>query len=94
MAGLRRADAPQPGPIGVHGRTFYVHIEPNGDVHPCAQHGADFPPKNIVARRARRRAAHAQHHDCGDCFSAYLNERKALFGLRPAALLEMCARRG
>jgi MoaA/NifB/PqqE/SkfB family radical SAM enzyme len=72
---------------------FYVHIEPNGDVHPCAQHSADFAPKNIVRDGLEAALVHVQRHDCRDCFSAYLNERKALFGLRPAALLEM-ARRG
>jgi MoaA/NifB/PqqE/SkfB family radical SAM enzyme len=72
---------------------FYVHIEPNGDVHPCVQHGAAFTPGNIPRDGLEAALARARHHDCGDCFSAYLNERKALFGLRPAALLEL-ARRG
>ncbi len=71
----------------------YIHIEPNGDVHPCGQHNAAFAPKNIARDGLEAALAHVQRHDCGDCFSAYLNERKALFGLRPAALLEM-ARRG
>jgi hypothetical protein len=35
----------------------------------------------------------ASRHECGDCFIAYLNERKLLFGLQPAALYAM-ARRG
>ena len=72
---------------------FYVHIEPNGDVHPCAQHTASFTPRNVVDDGLEAALAHVQRHDCGDCFGAYLNERKALFGLRPMALLEM-ARRG
>ena len=72
---------------------MYVHIEPNGDVHPCGQHGAAFTPKNIAHDGLEAALAHVQRHDCGDCFSAYLNERKALFALRPAALLEL-ARRG
>lgn len=72
---------------------YYIHIEPNGDVHPCAQHGADFVPKNIVRDGLEAALTQVQHHDCSDCFSAYLNERKALFGLRPTALWEM-ARRG
>jgi MoaA/NifB/PqqE/SkfB family radical SAM enzyme len=71
---------------------FYVHIEPNGDVHPCGQHGASMTPKNIVCDGLEAALAHVQRHDCGDCFSAYLNERKAVFGLRPAALLEMMRR--
>jgi MoaA/NifB/PqqE/SkfB family radical SAM enzyme len=71
---------------------FYVHIEPNGDVHPCVQHDAAFTPGNIVRDGLATALAQAQDHDCGDCFSAYLNERKALFGLRPAALLELVRR--
>jgi len=72
---------------------FYIHIEPNGDIHPCAQHNASFTPKNIVRDGLEDALGHVQQHDCGNCFSAYLNERKGLFALRPNALLEM-ARRG
>jgi MoaA/NifB/PqqE/SkfB family radical SAM enzyme len=72
---------------------FYIHIEPNGDIHPCAQHGASFTPKNIVRDGLEAALDHVQQHDCGNCFSAYLNERKELFALRPHALMEM-ARRG
>jgi MoaA/NifB/PqqE/SkfB family radical SAM enzyme len=72
---------------------YYIHIEPNGDVHPCAQHTADFQPKNIARDGLEAALTHVQRHDCGDCFSAYLNERKALFAMRPMALWEM-ARRG
>jgi pyrroloquinoline quinone biosynthesis protein E len=84
---VRRAD----GSSCMAGR-FYVHIEPNGDVHPCAQHGASFTPRNIARDGLEAALANVQRHDCGDCFSAYLNERKALFGLRPGALLEMVRR--
>lgn len=71
---------------------FYVHFEPNGDVHPCGQHGATFTPRNILRDGLDAALTHVQRHDCGDCFSAYLNERKAVFGLRPAALLEVVRR--
>ncbi len=71
---------------------FYVHIEANGDVWPCGQHGANFTPKNIILHGLMEALRHVRHHDCGDCFSAYLNERKAVFGLRPAALLEIVRR--
>lgn len=71
---------------------FYVHIEPNGDVHPCGQHGASLTPKNIVRDGLESALTHVQQHDCGNCFSAYLNERKALFGLRPHAVLDMVRR--
>jgi len=72
---------------------FYVHVEPNGDVHPCNQHDAHFEPKNLVRDGFEAALVHAQRHDCGDCFCVYLNERKAVFGMKPAALWEM-ARRG
>jgi MoaA/NifB/PqqE/SkfB family radical SAM enzyme len=72
---------------------FYVHIEPNGDVHPCNQHDAAFTPRNILRDGLEAALANAQNHDCGDCYCAYLNERKAVFGMRPLALWEM-ARRG
>jgi MoaA/NifB/PqqE/SkfB family radical SAM enzyme len=71
----------------------YVHIEPNGDVHPCVMHGAPFEPLNILRDGLEAALRRAQRHECGDCWSAYLNERKLVFGLRPSALLEM-ARRG
>jgi MoaA/NifB/PqqE/SkfB family radical SAM enzyme len=70
----------------------YVHIEPNGDVHPCVMHGARFQPKNVVRDGLEESLRNARRHDCGDCFSAYLTERKLVFGLRPAALLEVLRR--
>jgi MoaA/NifB/PqqE/SkfB family radical SAM enzyme len=84
----RRADD---GPQCMAGR-FYIHIEPNGDVHPCVQHNAAFTPKSIARDGLEAALTHVQRHDCRDCFSAYLNERKAVFGLRPAALMEMVRR--
>ncbi|HSJ96869.1 MAG TPA: hypothetical protein VLC53_07350, partial [Myxococcota bacterium] len=65
---------------------FYVHIEANGDVHPCQPHGATLAPRNVVRDGLEGALRHAARHDCGDCFHAYLNERKALFGLRPGAV--------
>ena len=70
----------------------YVHIEPNGDVHPCVMHGARFEPMNIVRDGLEPALRHVRRHDCGDCWSAYLNERKLAFGLRPQALLEIVRR--
>lgn len=72
--------------------SVYVHIEANGDVHPCVQSTAGFTPKNLIADGFEAALAHAQQHQCGDCYSAYLNERKALFGLRPAAVAEYLRR--
>jgi mycofactocin biosynthetic radical S-adenosylmethionine protein MftC len=71
---------------------FYVHIEPNGDVFPCVLQGSPFTPKNLLADGFEDALLNASHHTCGDCFLPYLNERKALFGLRPQAVLAWLAR--
>jgi MoaA/NifB/PqqE/SkfB family radical SAM enzyme len=81
---------PTPSPC-MAGR-FYVHLDPNGNLHPCQQHGASFQAKNVVRDGLVPALRHAQRHDCGDCFSTYLNERKALFAFRPAALREILRR--
>jgi MoaA/NifB/PqqE/SkfB family radical SAM enzyme len=70
----------------------YVHIEANGDVFPCVQSSAVFRPKNLIRDGYDAAFTHVQRHECGDCYSAYLNERKALFGLRPAAVVEYLRR--
>lgn len=71
---------------------FYIHIEPNGDVLPCKLHGATFAPKNVLTDGFEAALRHAQRHDCGDCFATFLSERKDLFRLKPAALLELIRR--
>jgi MoaA/NifB/PqqE/SkfB family radical SAM enzyme len=71
---------------------FYLHIEANGDVHPCGLHTGTFTPLNLRRDGFEAAVAHAQRHDCGDCCLAYLNERKAVFGLRPSALVEILRR--
>jgi MoaA/NifB/PqqE/SkfB family radical SAM enzyme len=71
---------------------FYVHIEPNGDVHPCVSHGANWKPKNILQDGLDAALRHTQRHNCGDCWTVYHNERKAVFGLRPSALWEVVRR--
>jgi MoaA/NifB/PqqE/SkfB family radical SAM enzyme len=71
---------------------FYVHIETNGDIWPCAQHGAHFRPKNILTDGLEEALRNARGHDCADCFSVYLNERKAVFGLNPRAIVEVVRR--
>ncbi len=70
----------------------YVHIEPDGDVHPCSLHAARFTPKNILVDGLEEAVRNASRHDCADCALAYLNERKAVFRLRPSALLEVVRR--
>lgn len=81
------------GPSRCMAGRFYVHIEANGDVLPCQQHGAAFEPKNAVKDGLVAALRHVRMHDCGDCWTAYLNERKLLFSLHPQALLAW-ARRG
>jgi MoaA/NifB/PqqE/SkfB family radical SAM enzyme len=83
---------PSDGPSTCMAGRFYVHIEPNGDVHPCGLHGGPFRPKNVVSDGLPAALQNARHHTCGDCSLAYLNERKAVFGLRPSALLEVVRR--
>ena len=83
---------PSPGDSRCMAAKFYIHIEANGDVWPCHQHGAQFIPKNIIRDGFEATLRHVQHHNCGDCFTTYLNERKAVFGLRPSALYEMIRR--
>ena len=71
---------------------FYLHIEPDGDVHPCGLHTGSFIPKNIVADGFQAALLHARRHDCADCSLTYLNERKAVFDLKPSALLQVIRR--
>ena len=70
----------------------YIHIEANGDVIPCVQHGATFQPNNVLRDGLIQALRHVQHHNCGDCWIPYLNERKLAFGLKPQALLEIVRR--
>ena len=71
---------------------FYFHIDPNGDVIPCIPHGADLAPKNILKDGLYEALRQVRYHNCGDCWSPYLNERKALFRLRPEAIIEFFKR--
>jgi MoaA/NifB/PqqE/SkfB family radical SAM enzyme len=71
---------------------YHVHFEANGDVHPCVLHKATLVPKNAVRDGLEEALRHVQQHDCGDCFTACLVERKLVFGLRPAAVLEALRR--
>ena len=70
----------------------YIHIDANGDVRPCVQHGGPFQPKNAVHDGLEEALRNAGHHECGDCWIAYLNERKLVFGLRPKALMAVLRR--
>lgn len=71
----------------------YVHIEPNGDIYPCGiTAGSSVTVKNIVRDGLEEALRAARHHHCQDCGMAYLNERKALFGLKPFAVRQMLRR--
>jgi MoaA/NifB/PqqE/SkfB family radical SAM enzyme len=70
----------------------YIHIEANGDVLPCMIHGANFSPKNVLEDGLEEAFRHVRRHNCGDCWRVYYNERKAVFGLRPGALLDVLRR--
>ena len=69
-----------------------THVDPDGDVHPCGQHRASFTPLNLRTHGLEAALLNARRHDCADCSSAYLNERRLLFALRPAAALESLRR--
>jgi MoaA/NifB/PqqE/SkfB family radical SAM enzyme len=71
---------------------FYFHIEADGDIWPCQQFEADYTPKNLVRDGVKEALMHARYHNCGNCYSVYLNERKDLFRLRPSAVLEAIRR--
>jgi MoaA/NifB/PqqE/SkfB family radical SAM enzyme len=71
---------------------FYAHTDPNGDLTPCQQHDSELQPKNVVRDGLEEALRHARSHHCGDCFATHLNERKALFSLRPHALFEVLRR--
>ena len=47
---------PSDGPSRCMAGRFYVHIEANGDVHPCQPHGSSLQPLNVV-RCGRQRVA-------------------------------------
>jgi len=83
---------PTAGPSSCMAGKFYIHIDANGDVHPCGLHTGTFVAKNILRDGFDAAVRHTRQHDCGDCSLAYLNERKAVFGLKPAALLEVVRR--
>jgi MoaA/NifB/PqqE/SkfB family radical SAM enzyme len=67
--------------------SFSIHIDPNGDIVPCIPAMNSLAPKNILKDGLHEALRQARNHKCADCWSAYLNERKLLFKLRPAALL-------
>jgi len=83
---------PSHGPSRCMAGRLYFHIEANGDVWPCAQHGADFTPGNATRDGLVKALRACRGHNCGDCFTVYLNERKRVFALQPSAVLEIFRR--
>ncbi|MFC2165272.1 radical SAM/SPASM domain-containing protein [Acidobacteriota bacterium] len=82
----------KPGDSPCMAGKYYFHIEPNGDVLPCALNESSFIPKNILKDGLKEAMSHAKHHNCWDCWMVYMNERKVVFGLKPEALLEIFRR--
>ena len=89
---LTRNASKSEGRSGCMAGKFYFHIDPDGDVIPCIPHVADFTPKNILRDGLVEALENARFHNCGDCWSPYLNERKDLFKLKPSALAEFFRR--
>jgi len=87
-----RSTVQKPGQSPCMAGKYYFHIEPNGDVLPCALNESPFTPKNILKDGLEDALHHAKHHNCWDCWMVYMNERKALFGLKLEALLEIIKR--
>ena len=71
---------------------FYFHIDPNGDIIPCIPHGADFSPKNALKDGLVSALKHARYHNCGACWSPYLNERRLLYNFNFLAIREFLKR--
>lgn len=75
------------------GGKSYLHIEPNGDVFPCSFHvGGNLTVKNLLADGLQAAMLRAGEHGCRECWIPYLNERRALAGLRPGAVWAYLAR--
>lgn len=66
---------------------YSIMVEPNGDVYPCFQHVGTFHAKNAVHDGADVAWRHAQIHSCHDCYNTWLNENRAIFGMRPEVLM-------
>ena len=67
--------------------TFFVHMEPNGDIYPCVLHIGQFSPKNALSDGLDAALAQARCHSCFSCYNTWLNENRAIFDLQPAILM-------
>lgn len=66
--------------------TYFLQVEPNGDVYPCVLQIGSFQPKNVYRDGVEAAWKHASSHSCFDCYNTWLNENRAIFDLRPAVL--------
>lgn len=66
--------------------TYFLQMEPNGDIYPCVLHVGTFKPKNAVRDGVRAAWEHGQKHACGSCYNTWLNENRAVFDLSPHVL--------
>jgi len=83
---LTRNTMRSPGPSECIAGKFYFHINPDGDIIPCIPHGAEFSPKNVLKDGLVEALKHTESHNCGACWSPYLNERRLLYGLNLSAI--------
>lgn len=65
---------------------YFLQMEPNGDIYPCALHVGTFQPMNAARDGVEKAWRHAWGHSCFDCYNTWLNENRAIFGLHPAVL--------
>lgn len=67
--------------------TYFLHMDPNGDLYPCFLHVDHFAPKNVVRDGVEAAWRHTQRHNCHGCFNTWLNENRAIFDLQPAVFM-------
>ena len=66
--------------------TYFLQMEPNGDLYPCVLHVGTFAPKNAARDGVEAAWRHAGAHSCFSCYNTWLNENRAIFDLHPAVL--------
>jgi MoaA/NifB/PqqE/SkfB family radical SAM enzyme len=66
--------------------SYFVHMEPNGDLYPCVLHVGQFEPKNVVRDGVAAAWRHSNCHSCHACYNTWLNENRAIFSLHASVL--------